>query len=78
MRGPSSYDRTRSMRINRALRNISLSLAFISFAFMTTTGLMIFMNIAKVQWWEFAISAFAFLVFLNLGLHFHVSFKRKD
>ena len=78
MRVSDSFDRHRSMRINRALRNISVSLAFISLVFSVMSLTMLFFKLGETTWLECGVSLICFVLFANLGLHFHVSFKRKD
>ena len=78
MRVNDSFDRHRSMRINRALRNISVTLSFISLVFAVMSMTMLFFKLGDTTWIEFIVSLLCFLLFANLGLHFHVSFKRKD
>ncbi|MCX7834793.1 MAG: hypothetical protein N2450_01830 [bacterium] len=78
MRSTSPYDRTRSMRINRTLRNISFSLAFVSFSFAVLAAIMLHFEIGNVKWWELFVLILLFLILFNLGFRFHVAFKRKD
>lgn len=78
MRSLSPYDRTRTMRINRVLRNISFSLAFVSFSFSVVSFIMLLSGIGNVELWELSALIFLFLLFFNLGIRFHVAFKRKD
>ncbi len=78
MRVNDSFDRHRSMRINRSLRNISAALAFISFVFTIMSMTMLFFKLGDTNWVEFVVFLVCFILFANLGLHFHVSFKRKD
>lgn len=66
------------MRINRMLRNFCFVLSFISFSFAILTGIMVGLEIKETQWWEFAVVIVLFMLFLNLGLRFHVAFKRKE
>ncbi len=78
MRTFDSFDRHRSMRVNATLRNIALVLAFISLVFSVMSGTMLFFDLGDANWWEFVIGLFCFVIFSNIGMHFHVSFKRKD
>ena len=78
MRINDHFDRHRSMRINRTLRNVSFGLAFVTLVFSVMSFTMIIMRNKYATWFEFAIAIFCFVLFANLGLHFHVSFKRKD